>query len=299
MPLGYPLLFALLMATTACSGATGPARRHLAAVELATRNVPPSSSEQRKSLERARDELIAGLTSSPRLHGAALSLATVLAWLGDADRALKLRPTDDDMRAEERPHWRALELWALGRTGRWTEVLADSQATPELLALATAQRDQFAASCSTSPPIDPTPTSCCAPETTDCRECLAALNGAWCAQAIDAETVLAATTHGSARPHLELARYRLRASVSSSLRRFEQALTELDAAREAALRLPGDPSATLIQTLDIDRALTLAWLGRVAESRTILTKTLAEEPPAPLLDRAKALSAALSTSADF
>lgn len=296
MPMA-PLLLLLFVATTACSGATGPARRHLAAVELAERSVPPTTDARRKDLERARDELVAALAVSPRQHGAALSLATVLAWLGDVERALKLRPADDDMRVEERAHWRALERWALARAGRWADVLT-TKPEPDLLALVTTHRDQFSTACTSSASTEPIPTSCCeaATASSDCRACISALNAAWCAQTVGAEAVLSATSHPTDIVHLALARARLRASALASLRRFDETLAELEAARHAALRLPGDPQTSLVQTIDIDRALTFAWLGRVAEGRALLHKLVAENPPAALSERAKALSDALSAA---
>lgn len=302
MPMGRPRFlttttFALLFALSlsACAGVTGPSRRHLAAVEAAERALTLPSPERRRALESARDELRAVLDTTPGLAGAKLSLATVHARLDEPKLALELAPPLDEQRPEERPGWSALETWALARAGRWDELIA-RQPDGELAALATRYRDFAVAptpcdnpTATTTPtPVSSQPATCCAePASLSlCRDCLAAARDAWC-QGAPTDQILALTGRTAPSPVLELARARLRAAALASAGRHDEARLMLEAAREAAEGL-----AAL--SLDLDRAILLAWSGELEKSRALLTTLQAASPPEPLLSRLRGLAEALA-----
>lgn len=261
---------------SACAGMTGPARRHLAAVEAAENALTLPGPERKRALESARDELRSLLDTSPGLVGARLSLATLHARLDEPKLALALAPALDEQRPEERPSWSALEVWALARAGRWDELIArhpNSVPEDELAVVAARYRDfaiaatpceranNNASATSPSPtaptaPTAPTPhtadtvptappKACCTDTSTSCRDCLAAARQAWCQATPPHQSIehtLALTEGSSPYPHLDLARARLRAAALASAGRHEEARLALESAREAAQKLAPDAS---------------------------------------------------------
>lgn len=289
-------LWLWLVLGSGCHGATGPARRHLEAVELAERATSPQTSptDRKRDLERARDELVELLTQTPRLPGAALSLATIHAWLGDSERAMALRPAADEMRPVEKDSWLNLEHWSLATQARWSELEA-AKPGDAVISKVRPYRETYTSTCARKGPTDrpgeATPLCDCE---SDCRQCLETLRNAWCEGALTAAPLLQATERTLAEPRLELARNRLRGVLFASQQRFADALVSFDLAREAGARLTGDPDPALLGALDLDRALILAWLGRLDESRALIAQVPHNTLPAPLPERARALSAAIN-----
>lgn len=330
------LVFAAL-SLTACAGMTGPARRHLAAVEAAEQALTLPDPERKRALESARDELRSVLDTSPGLAGARLSLATLHARLDEPKLALALAPPLDEQRPEERPSWSALEVWALARAGRWDELIAKHSArlpdaevpvaaryrdfavvatpceranpdntTPAAAAAPTSPKDDTAQAAPSEPP-----SACCTETSTSCRDCLAAAREAWCQAAPlhqPIERTLAITEGSSPSPHLELARARLRATALAAAGRHDEARLALETAREAAQKLAAEPAPNAtsstppplplaVLSLDLDRAILFAWSGELEQSRAILTTLQAASPPEPLLSRLMALANALTPPA--
>lgn len=321
MPTGRPRFltptrFALLLtlSLSACAGATGPARRHLAAVEAAERALTLSGPDRQRALASARDELRAVLDASPGLAGARLSLATIHARLDEPERALALAPPADDQRPEERPAWAALETWAMARAGRWADIIA-RHPEGELAPLASRYRDftVVTSPCEPASAAPPAPAplatagTCCADSSAACRDCLASAREAWC-RGTPVDALLGATSRTAPSPHLELARARLRASALASAGRHDEARQSLEAAREAAQELAASPPAPqpgtatslppspalAVLSLDLDRAILFAWSGELEQCRAILTTLLAAQAPEPLLSRMKGLAEALT-----
>lgn len=328
MPTGRPRFLTptrsallLVLSLSACAGATGPARRHLAAVEAAERALTLPGPDRQRALVSARDELRGVLDASPGLAGARLSLATIHARLDEPELALALAPPPDDRRPEERPAWAALETWAMARAGRWAELIA-RQPDGELALLAARYRD-FAVVVTSCEPASAAPPAaaplatagtCCADSAAACRDCLSTAREAWCRGA-PVDALLGATTQTAPSPHLELARARLRAAALASAGRHDEARLTLEAAREAAQRLAANPSsdartrqpepatsqppstALAVLSLDLDRAILFAWSGELEQCRAILTTLMAAQPPEPLLSRIRGLADALSPPA--
>ncbi len=285
--------------------------------------MPRPEPKRKELLLRAKDELEAALTKTPRLVGANTTLAGVLVALGERDAAERLLKSDEDLPSDEVQARVGLRALLMAGRQRWAEVVAligDAPANASSAAEVVAVARRYQAAWETPATCSREPSGESSPPATETKAGpmggaeapiarITALRDAWCTGHVDANALLEALAgEAPALPRLALSHHRLRAAALSSLGRWADTLAALEAAlvaattllavptREKANEPPTQPSAgaqpshPLIAALDLDRAVALAWLGRVAEARRIVASALVGRDDA----RAAALGRALN-----
>lgn len=276
---------------SACGRATTAERLHLAAVERAESALarPVGDPEREAGLVKARGELEEALRRDRRLEGAQTSLAGVLIALGELEPANELlmregfTPEPGEKAAMERlqAHLAALrEDWATlgamvdgGMIPAADPIVALTAPYPADLTTSGPwclrdERRGEAAGDATAPPLA-TPTE---------------RHAAWCRGGLSAEGLLEALGGAPATGDWRAvsAHHRLRAAALAELGRWDEAVTELLAARAllgSALAgrraAPGGGPWPLQTALDLETVAALAWAGRVSEAKKLVAEVLA------------------------